>query len=57
MAKKKMSLDQAFRELKKNPPKVLAKTKKKKGMKQANKQRVAIAMSKAGKSNKNQYGK
>jgi hypothetical protein len=37
---------------------VLAKTKKKKGAKQANKQRIAIAFSKAKQSkNKNQYGK
>lgn len=37
----------AFTEIKKNPPKILAKTKKKKGAAQANKQRVAIALSKA----------
>lgn len=37
----------AFSEVKKNPPKVLAKTKKKSGTAQANKQRVAIALSKA----------
>jgi hypothetical protein len=34
-------------ELKENPPRVLAKTRKKKGKKAANKQRVAILLSKA----------
>lgn len=50
--KKKMSVKATFKEVKKNPPKVLAKTKAKSGAKRANKQRVAIALSKAGKSKK-----
>lgn len=37
----------AFSEVKKNPPKILAKTKKKSGAAKANQQRVAIALSKA----------
>jgi len=37
-------------ELKENPPRILAKTRKKSGAKQANKQRVAILLSKARKS-------
>ncbi|HEY7195536.1 MAG TPA: hypothetical protein VH439_17465 [Gemmatimonadales bacterium] len=37
----------AFHEVKQNPPKILAKTRKKKGKKKANKQRIAIALSKA----------
>jgi hypothetical protein len=45
---KPMSLKEAFHEEKVNPPKVLAKTKKKSGAKRANAQRVAIAYSKAG---------
>lgn len=47
-----MSLKAAFSELKKNPPRILAKTKKKKGKRAANKQRIAIAFSKAGQSKK-----
>lgn len=43
----------AFHEVKQNPPKVLAKTKKKSGAKQANKQRVAIALNKARKAGAN----
>ena len=46
----KMSVDEAFKELKKNPPKVLKKTAKKHGKKRAEKQKIAIALSKAGKS-------
>ena len=38
----------AFHELKANPPAVLAKTAKKSGSAQANRQRIAIAFSKAG---------
>lgn len=45
-----MSLTQAFHEEKINPPKILAKTRAKSGVAQANKQRVAIAFSKAGQS-------
>lgn len=44
----RMKLDAAFRELKANPPKILAKTAANEGAGMANKQRVAIAMSKAG---------
>ena len=44
-----MSVSAAFKELKKNPPKVLGKTAKKYGKKRAEKQKVAIALSKAGK--------
>ncbi len=46
----KMSVDEAFKEVKKNPPKVLKKTAKKHGKKRAEKQKIAIALSKAGKS-------
>lgn len=44
---KKSKLRQIGHELKVNPPRVLAKTRKKSGAKQANKQRVAILLSKA----------
>lgn len=37
----------AFDEMKANPPAILAKTAKKKGAKAANKQRIAIGLSKA----------
>jgi hypothetical protein len=37
----------AFHEVKHNPPKVLAKTRKKSGKKRARKQQIAIALSKA----------
>ena len=40
-------LKKIAREMKKNPPAVLAKTEKKKGKKAAEKQRVAILLSKA----------
>jgi hypothetical protein len=40
-------LESSFHEVKHNPPKILAKTRKKKGKKQAMKQRIAIALSKA----------
>jgi len=43
----KHALSKAFSEMKANPPAILAQTKKKKGADAANKQRVAIAMSKA----------
>lgn len=43
----KGKLQAAGKEIKNNPPKILAKTKKKSGAKQANKQRVAILLSKA----------
>ena len=46
----KMSVDKAFKEVKENPPKILKKTAKKHGKKRAQKQKVAIALSKAGKS-------
>ena len=45
----KMSVEKAFKELKDNPPKILKKTAKKHGKKRAQKQKVAIALSKAGK--------
>lgn len=44
---KKSKLQSAFHELKKNPPSVLKETMKKKGSPAANKQRIAIAFSKA----------
>ena len=40
-------LNRIAHELKKNPPRVLAKTQRKKGKKAANKQRVAILLAKA----------
>jgi len=40
-------IEAAGHEMKKNPPKILAKTARKSGAKQANKQRVAIMLSKA----------
>jgi hypothetical protein len=40
-------LQSAFHEMKENPPKILAKTRKKEGAAQANRQRVAIGLSKA----------
>lgn len=40
-------LSAAFHEMKKNPPKVLEKTRRKHGAAAAERQRVAIAMSKA----------
>ena len=45
--KTKQVLSKFGKEMKKNPPKILAKTAKKKGKKQAEKQRVAILLSKA----------
>ena len=45
-----MTVKQAAKEIKKNPPKILAKTAAKKGKKVAEKQRVAIMLSKSGKS-------
>ena len=45
---KKMSKAAAFKEVHDNPPRVLAKTARKKGKAQAEKQRIAIALSKAG---------
>ena len=50
---KETKLQKAFSELKKNPPAIIAKTRKQKGKKAAEKQRTAIALSKAGKSRKN----
>jgi hypothetical protein len=51
MAKKKTKskgkVEAAFREMKKNPPAILAKTRAKKGAAAAEKQRVAIGLSKA----------
>jgi hypothetical protein len=41
------AIEKAGHELKVNPPKILAKTRKKKGKKRADKQRVAIMLSKA----------
>ena len=43
----KKILHSVGRELKKNPPRILAKTKKKKGKRAAEKQRVAILLNKA----------
>lgn len=43
----KTILKSVGRELKKNPPRILAITRRKKGVKQANRQRVAILLSKA----------
>ena len=43
----KPKLSRAFKKLKKNPPSVLRKTRRKKGKARANKQRVAIAYAKA----------
>lgn len=40
-------VQKAGREMKENPPRILAKTRKKKGAAAANKQRVAIMLSKA----------
>lgn len=40
-------LKEAFGEIKRDPPAILAKTRRKKGPAQANKQRVAIGLSKA----------
>lgn len=51
-AAKKAKLSAIFGEMQDNPPAILAKTAAKKGAAQANKQRVAIAMSKAGMSKK-----
>ncbi|MGH7744967.1 MAG: hypothetical protein ACREQ5_09215 [Candidatus Dormibacteria bacterium] len=42
----KAALETAFREIKENPPKILAKTRAKKGRARAEKQRVAIGLSK-----------
>ena len=47
MDRKARLLSGIGKELKKNPPKILAKTRKKKGAKAANKQRIAILLSKA----------
>lgn len=47
MANTRGALASAFHELKERPPAVLARTRKKEGAGQANKQRVAIAFSKA----------
>jgi hypothetical protein len=45
--KTKAKLQAAFHEIRENPPKILAKTRKKEGAAQANAQRVAIGLSKA----------
>lgn len=47
MAKTKRILKSVGRELKKNPPKILAKTRRKGGKAAAERQRVAILLSKA----------
>lgn len=44
---RKSDLEVAGHEIKENPPRILAKTRKKKGAKAANKQRVAIMFSKS----------
>lgn len=49
---KKMSEAEAFKEVHENEPTVVKQTRKKKGKKAAEKQMVAIALSKAGKSKK-----
>lgn len=46
-SKNKQLVEAAGHEMKVNPPKILAKTRSKKGAKRANKQRVAIMLSKA----------
>tara|TARA_R110002020_G_scaffold81936_2_gene203082 strand:- start:149 stop:493 length:345 start_codon:yes stop_codon:yes gene_type:complete len=45
-----MSTKAAFREVNRNEPKAVAKTRKKHGRKRAQKQKIAIALSKAGRS-------
>lgn len=45
--KAKAKLQSAFHEMKENPPKILAKTRKKEGPAAANRQRVAIGLNKA----------
>lgn len=47
MAARESNLKSIFKHMKADPPKVLAKTRAKSGAKQAEKQRVAIALSKA----------
>ena len=47
MDRKARFLTVSGKELKENPPKILEKTRKKKGAKAANKQRIAILLSKA----------
>ena len=47
-----MSLRSAFREVNTNEPKAVKKTRKKHGKKRAQKQKIAIAYSKAGRSNR-----
>jgi hypothetical protein len=51
------SIESAGSELKENPPRALAKTKRKKGKKAANKQKVAIMMSKARKADSRKRGR
>lgn len=53
MNKTKKILKSVGKELKKNPPKILTKTAKKEGKTMANKQRVAILLSKARKKGAN----
>ncbi len=43
----RQSVEAAFREVNRNEPKIVAKTRRKKGAKAAQKQKVAIALSKA----------
>lgn len=52
-----MSKTAAFKEVKENPPAVLAKTRRKSGAAQARKQAIAIALSKAGLSRKGKNAK
>jgi hypothetical protein len=47
VTKTRETLEAVGYELKENPPKILAKTKRKSGTKAANRQRVAILLSKA----------
>jgi len=55
VSKTKKILSSVGKELKKNPPRILAKTKKKKGKKAMEKQRVAILLSKARKKSVSAY--
>jgi len=44
---RRAKVEAAFKEIKENPPAILAKTRRKSGAAQANRQRVAIGLSKA----------
>lgn len=51
MARLRDAIEAAFREVNANEPKIVAKTRRKKGAKAAQKQKVAIALSKARRAN------